>query len=211
MIAASCKRPNISCCCPNLPPTYLHPPLSLRPAAADFQPPNQSDWRDTAAPVIEAMKSMTAENMLAYLSEQGVEAAAELQQQQREARELQAASRAALKDAGMFARTNEGRRTWQTILTAAAYDVDEGPSTVPDYRKAEILGVTPAVYSAAKQRARSLQPALPPAEAIDNSVCWFSGGGRGEKAQWSETAEECHAPGSGLRRGRRRGGAGRST
>ena len=102
-----------------------------------------------------------------FLAASGVPAALELQQEREETRQLQAAYRAALKDAAVFGRTNEGRQTHQTILTAHAYDVDEGPSTVPDYRKAQILGVHPAVFSAARQRAKSLQPALHPAAALD--------------------------------------------
>lgn len=38
---------------------------------------------------------------------------------------------------------------------------------MPDCRRAEILGVHPAVFNAARQRAKSLQPALHPTAALD--------------------------------------------
>lgn len=85
---------------------------------------------------------------------------------------MQAASREALKESARFARTTEGRKTWQTILTAHAYGVGGGTSTVPDYRRAEILGVQPSRFSAARQRARTLQPILPPAAALDQNAYW---------------------------------------
>ena len=116
---------------------------------------------------------MTKEQLLAHLNEQGVPAARELQQEREESRQMQAASRAALKDSARFARTTEGRKTWQTILTAHAYDGDGGAPTLPDYRKAEILGVHPSQFSAARQRARTLQPSLPPAAALDQNAYWY--------------------------------------
>lgn len=119
------------------------------------------------------MQAMTKEGLLEYLNRKGVPAARELQQQQEESQQMQAASRAALKDAARFARTTEGRKSWQTLLTAHAYDGGGGASTVPDFRKAEILGVHPSQFSAARQRARSLQPTLPPAAALDQNAYWY--------------------------------------
>ena len=132
----------------------------------------QCDWRDTASPFVAAMRNMTKEALLTYLDEEGVPAAQDLLREQEESRQLQAASRAALKDAAVFGRTNKGRQTFQTILTAHAYDVPEGPSTVPDYRRAQILDVHPAVFNAARQRAKSLQPDLHPATALDVGAYW---------------------------------------
>eukprot|EP00903_Cladosiphon_okamuranus_P008202 g7897.t1 len=135
-----------------------------------------SDWRDTAAPFLEAMKSMTSEALLACLSQEGIPAAQELQELQlqlEDARQFQAASRAALKDAAVFGRTNQGRQTYQTILTACAYDGDEGTQALPGYRKAEILGVDPAEFSRARQRVKSLQPHLPPAAALEAGAYWY--------------------------------------
>lgn len=150
--------PHTPCCC----------------AAAGLQPP--SDWRATAGPFLAAMKGMTRQTLLTMLAEEGVPAAQELQDDQREleaARQMQAASRAALKDAAVQGRTNEGRQTYQTLLTAFAYDGEEGPSTLPDCRKAEILGVNLAVLSLARQRAASLQPALRPAAALGAGAYWY--------------------------------------
>ena len=115
---------------------------------------------------------MTKEALLTYLDEEGVPAAQDLLREQEESRQLQAASRAALKDAAVFGRTNKGRQTFQTILTAHAYDVPEGPSTVPDYRRAQILNVHPAVFNTARQRAKSLQPDLHPATALNVGAYW---------------------------------------
>ena len=128
---------------------------------------------DTSEPSLAAMKAMTKEQLLAHLNEQGVPAARELQRERKESRQMQAASRAALKHSARFAPTTEGRKTWQTILTAHAYDGDGGPPTVPDYRKAEILGVHPSQFSAARQRARTLEPSLPRAAALDQNACWY--------------------------------------
>lgn len=119
------------------------------------------------------MKSMTSAALLQHLADNGVAAAEELQQEREEARQFQAASRAALKDAAVVGRTNEGRQTYQTLFTAHAYDADEGPSTLTNYRKAEILGVDPAELSRARQRVKSLQPALHPAEARKVGVYWY--------------------------------------
>ena len=81
---------------------------------------------DTSEPSLAAMKAMTKEQLLAHLNEQGVPAARELQRERKESRQMQAASRAALKHSARFARTTEGRKTWQTILTAHAYDRGRG-------------------------------------------------------------------------------------
>ena len=119
------------------------------------------------------MKAMTKEQLLARLAEEGVPDARELQQEREELQHMQAVSRAALKDSARFARTTEGRKTWQTLLPAHAYDGGGGASTVPDFRKAEILGVHPSQFSAARLRARSLQPTLPAAAALDQNAYWY--------------------------------------
>eukprot|EP00904_Undaria_pinnatifida_P010123 jgi/Undpi1/6240/HiC_scaffold_20.g08724.m1 len=98
------------------------------------------------------MKSMTSEALLTCLSQQGIPAAQELQELQlqlEDARQFQTASRAALKDAAVFCRTNQG------------------------YRKAEILGVDPAGFSRARQRVKFLQPHLPPAAALEAGAYWY--------------------------------------
>ena len=142
------------------------------------------------------MKPMTKEQLLACLAEEGVPVARELQQEREGSQHMQAASRAALKDSARFARTTEGRKTWQTLLSAHACDGGGGASTVPDFRKAEILGVHPSQFSAAWQRARSLQPTLSPAAALDQNAYWYqlpvvgndsgaggSGGGHGARRE----------------------------
>ena len=43
---------------------------------------------------------------------------------------------------------------------------------MPDYRRAQILDVHPAVFNAARQRAKSLQPDLHPATALDVGAYW---------------------------------------
>lgn len=145
--------------------------------AVTNEPLQASARRDTAAPFVNVMKGMTSQALLAFLGENGVPVAQELQQEredllreqreQEEARQFQAASRAALKDAAVFGRTNEGRQIFQTILTAHAYDVGKGPSTLPGYRKAEILGVHLAIFWAARQREKSPQPALQPCSSAE--------------------------------------------
>ena len=125
------------------------------------------------------MTGMTPQALLAFLGKNGVQAALELQQEREdmlrereESRQLRPASRAALKDAAGLGRTIEGRKTFQTILTSHAYDMDGGLSTVPDYRRVQIIGVHPAVFSAARQRAKSVQPALHPAAGLDLEAYW---------------------------------------
>ena len=160
----------------SLQPTYLPSHLLLLFCDANLQPPPPSDPRDTSAPFLAAIASMTSKDLLQHLADNGAPAAQELQQELEEARQFQAASRAALKDAAVCARTNEGRQTYQTILTAHTYDVDEGPSRLTNHRKAEILGVDSAELSRARKRAKSLQPALHPAAARAAGAYWYRDG-----------------------------------
>lgn len=44
---------------------------------------------------------------------------------------------------------------------------------MPGYRKAEMLGVDPAEFSRARQRAKSLQPRLHPAAALEAGAYWY--------------------------------------
>ena len=129
---------------------------------SNAQPQKKFDRRDTAP----------AEALLKCLADMNVSAADQLQVEREEARELQATSRKALADASIFYGTNEGRRTFQTILTAAAYD-GNGPSRVPAKRKAEILGVHPRYFSTARQHARLLRPDISPTAAMDEGTYWF--------------------------------------
>ena len=133
---------------------------------------------------VEAMKSMTAEGFLRLMVSQGMKGAAKLRQERQEGRELQAAMKSALADAKVHGRTVEGRRAFQTILTAAAYDAGGGkdasiggykPSTNPvtAKRMAEILDVHPDFFSVARKRAKRLRADMPPAAAINEGVYWY--------------------------------------
>ena len=85
------------------------------------------------------MRGMTSKALLEYLAKERIPAAEEVREQLEEARKLQGSSPKALQDAAIVRQTNEGRRTYQTILTAPAYDGEDGPSKVSNRRKAEIF------------------------------------------------------------------------
>lgn len=142
------------------------------PAAQTFQPPEQFEWSDTSPAFVAAMRAMTTTELLRCLAELKVAAADKLREQLEEASELQSAWRRALKDAAIQGRTNEGRRTFQTLLTAVAYDGD-GPSKVTAKRKSEIFGVHPEHLVAARRRVTALRPELPPLQAIDEKAYYF--------------------------------------
>lgn len=152
-----------------LAPTAVPPG---RPAVSTSQPLEESDWSSTAPAFVGAMKAMTSEALLECLAGLNVPAAKELEVERQEGWALQAATRKALAGAAIQGRTNEGRRTFQTILTAVAHDED-GPSRVSIKRKAEILGVHPDHVAAAHQRAQSLQTELSPSAAMDQNAYWF--------------------------------------
>lgn len=115
---------------------------------------------------------MTTEGLLDCLASLDVPGAEQLQTERAEAREMQAASKKALVDAAVRGRSNDGRRNFQTLLTAAAYDGD-GPSKITAKRKAEILGVHPDHFTAARQRAKILKPELSMASALDEGAYWY--------------------------------------
>lgn len=82
-----------------------------------------------------AMDSMSADNMLELLEEKGVRAAKDVRGkiQELEAKASVAVSLGrALEQAKKRNKTNEGNRTWQTLLTAAAFPAgdDEETSTI---------------------------------------------------------------------------------
>ncbi|CAM9281710.1 unnamed protein product [Laminaria digitata] len=134
---------------------------------------------------VAAMKSMTAEGFLRLMESHGMKGAAKLRQERQEGRELQAAMKSALADAKVHGRTVEGRRAFQTILTAAAYDAGGGkdasvrdgyrPSTNPvtAKRMAEILDVHPDFFSVARKRAKRLRADIPPSAAINEGAYWY--------------------------------------
>lgn len=117
---------------------------------------------------------MTEDQLLDCLASLEVPAAKRLRAQRAEDKELQAGWRNAIAAASVHGRTNEGRRTLQTILTAVAHDGDGGSARpMTGKRKAELLGIQPATITAANQRARSLNHDLSPDAAIDQGTYWF--------------------------------------
>ena len=81
-------------------------------------------------------------------------------------------------------KTNEGRRSWQTLLTAAAFrrpvnddqeaeEEEEEPASMSSKRKAGALGVREWAWSYAVKRVKQLQADLHPREAIKKCVYWF--------------------------------------
>ena len=95
----------------------------------------------------------------------------------RDAQEMISATKKALAAASIQGRTNEGRRTFQTILTAAAIDGD-GPSRVTAKRRAEHLGVHSEHLVGAKKRVRRLRSDLTPSLAMDEGAYWFQPRGK---------------------------------
>lgn len=121
------------------------------------------------------MRSMTQDELLDFLKERGVDAVDELRKQRKEARdarEMLSATKKALAAAATQGRTNEGRRTFQTLLTAVAFEGD-GPSTVSSKRKAELLGVHRDHLASANKRVARLRPDLSPTEAMREGAYWF--------------------------------------
>ncbi|CAB1097295.1 unnamed protein product [Ectocarpus sp. CCAP 1310/34] len=129
------------------------------------------------------MRSMAEGELLDFLAGQGVAAADLLRKEQadaRDARKMVAGTKKALAAASTQGRTNEGRRTFQTILTAAAFDGDDGdePSRVTSKRKAELLGVHPEHFVSANKRVARLRSDLAPEEALGEGAYWFQPRGK---------------------------------
>ena len=134
---------------------------------------------------------MAEGELLDFLTEHGVGAADQLRKKQNEeseGREMLAATRKALAAASTQGRTNEGRRTFQTILTAAAFDGD-GPSKVTAKRKAELLGVHPEHFVGANRRVARLRSDLAPEEALAEGPYWFQPRGKRSDATPPELLE----------------------
>lgn len=81
----------------------------------------------------------------------------------------------ALEQAEKQRRTVDGSRTWQTILTAAAFPLadDEGGSSMSAKRKAAALGVRKQAFNSAVERGKKLVSDLNPTEAMKKGVYWF--------------------------------------
>ncbi|CAB1115158.1 unnamed protein product [Ectocarpus sp. CCAP 1310/34] len=80
----------------------------------------------------------------------------------------------ALEQAQRQRRIKEGSRTFQTILTAAAFPVDDvdGAPSVSARRRAAALGVREQAFNFAAERAKKLLSDLQPTEAIKRGVYW---------------------------------------
>ena len=108
----------------------------------------------------------------------------------REVRDLKAkaevgvALERAIETAKEHNKTNEGRCTWQTLLTAAAFrrpvnddqeaeEEEEEIASMSSKRKAGALGVREGAWSYAVKRVKQLQADLHPREAIEKGVYWF--------------------------------------
>lgn len=158
-------------CC--RPPVLLFPCCVM--CRSQETPP---DWRaQSASALVEAMKSMATDKVVGMLESLGVEAGKDMRQRfavmDVEAA-LATALKGALRNASMINNTNKGSETWQTVLTAAAHDDGDEPSTVTGKRKADYLEVRKASFSAARQRARQLQAELTPDDAIAAGTYWYT-------------------------------------
>ena len=126
-----------------------------------------------------------------FLAEHGVGAADQLRKkrnEESEGRGMLAATRKALAAASTQGRTNEGTPTFQTILTAAAFDGD-GPSKVTAKRKAELLGVHPEHFVGVNRRVARLRSDLAPEEALAEGAYGFQPRGKRSDATLPELLE----------------------
>ena len=98
------------------------------------------------------MSSMGADHVLKFLASKGLEVANDIHREIRDLR-ARAAVGVALETAKQHNKINEGRRTWQTLLAAAAFhrpanddeeekEEEDGPTSMSVKRKAAALGVT---------------------------------------------------------------------
>lgn len=123
---------------------------------------------------IASMNSMGASNALEFMESKGMEAVKDIL---RRNRELEAQARIgvsvqrAIEQAQKQHSTTEGRRTWQTLLTAVAFG-DEGESTSAK-RKAATIGVREHTFNFAVDRVKRLRADLHPSEAMKRGAYWF--------------------------------------
>lgn len=125
---------------------------------------------------VEAMKSMATDEVVDLCESLGVEAGKDMRQRFEITylhAALATAIKGALRNATIINHTNKGSALWQTLLTAAAHDDGDEPSTVTGKRKADFLEVRQNAFSAARQRARQLQAELTPDDAIAAGTYWY--------------------------------------
>ena len=137
----------------------------------------EEDWREQSAPMfVEAMKSMATDNVVGLLESLGMKAGKDMRHRF-EVLDVEAALATALKgalrNASMINNTNKGSETWQTILTAAAHDDGDEPSTVTGKRKADYLEVRQNSFSEALHRALQLQVELTPDAVNAAGTYWY--------------------------------------
>lgn len=124
------------------------------------------------------MRSMTPDELLDFFKERGVAAAHELQKQRKEtrdardAREILSATTKALAAASAQGRTDEGRRTFQTLLTAAASRGMDSQRYRPNARPSSSAFTATTWRTPASAFAR-LRPDLAPMEAMHEGAYWF--------------------------------------
>ena len=157
----------------------LHPPRLPPPLPSAVYCPQTVDWRtQTAEDFRASMNSMeSSEALVEFLGSKGFEAVEDVL---RRNRELEAMARVgvslkrAIQQAQKQHSTTEGRRTWQTLVTAAAFrDDEEGDSKVSATRKAAAIGIQQQAFLFAVDRAKRLRTDLHPDEAIKGDVYWF--------------------------------------
>ena len=136
------------------------------------------DWStQTAEAFLASMSSMGSSDALEFLESKGFKAVKHVLRRNREL-EVMARVGVSLQRANEQAQkqhsTKKGRRTWQTLLTTAAFGGDkEGRSTMSAERKADAIGVCKKTFNFAVDHAERLQAELHPTEARKGSVYWF--------------------------------------
>ncbi|CAB1121097.1 unnamed protein product [Ectocarpus sp. CCAP 1310/34] len=138
-----------------------------------------ADWRQQSTETfLASMDSMGYNNALHHLEGTGSKFAKETRVLLRELEAKVSAAvslERAIEQAQKQRSTKEGSRTFQMILTAAAFpvdDVDEAPS-VSARRRAAALGVREQAFNFAAERAKKLLSDLQPTEEIKRGVYWF--------------------------------------
>ncbi|CAB1103076.1 unnamed protein product [Ectocarpus sp. CCAP 1310/34] len=143
------------------------------------EPTAPADWRQQSTETfVASMDSMGYNKALHHLEGTGSKFAKETRVRVREleAKVSTAVSlERALEQAQRQRRTKEGSHTFQTILTAASYPVDDvdGAPSVSARRRAAALGVREQAFNFAAERAKKLLSDLQPTEAIKRGVYWF--------------------------------------
>ncbi|CAB1103201.1 unnamed protein product [Ectocarpus sp. CCAP 1310/34] len=120
----------------------------------------------------------SSSDALEFLASKGLDAAKEVRRRIRELDVLArvgASLKRAIEQAQKQRSTSDGHRTWQTLLTAAAFMVeDEEGSQLSAQRTAAAINVRRQSFNFAVGRAKKLNPDVRPTEALKDGVYWFS-------------------------------------